>query len=48
MGRGSDTGLWAEGVTQGYGQRELHRAMGRESDTGLWAKRVTQGYGQRE
>ena len=48
MGRGSDKGLWAERVTQGYGQREWHRAMGRESDTGLWAEEVTQGYGQRE
>ena len=48
IGRGSNTGLYAEGVTLGYGQGECHRAMGEESDTGLWAEIVTQGYGRRE
>ena len=48
MGIVSNTGLWAEGVTQGYGQSKLHRAMGRVSNTGLWAERVIHGYGQRE
>ena len=37
MGRGSDTGLWAEGVTQSYGHSEGHRTMGIVRDTGLWA-----------